>query len=81
MKRYKVNVDGAVFRSQKTACVGVLIRDFHGQVIAALSKKVCAPLGPLEVEAKAFEAGIQFAKDVGGKEIKSCQLKMLVGSG
>ena len=45
--------------------MGVLIRDFHGQVIAALSKKVCAPLGPLEVEAKAFEAGIQFAKDVG----------------
>ena len=45
--------------------MGVLIRDFHGQVIAALSKKVCAPLGPLEVQAKAFEAGIQFAKDVG----------------
>ena len=64
-QRYKVNVDGAVFRSQRTAGVGVLIRDCHGQVIAALSKKICAPLGPLEVEAKAFEAGIQFAKDVG----------------
>ena len=44
--------------------MGVLIRDCHGQVIAVLSKKICAPLGPLEVEAKAFEVGIQFAKDV-----------------
>ena len=33
--------------------------------MAAMSMKVKAPLGPLEVEAKAFEAGLQFAKDLG----------------
>uniref|UniRef100_A0A7N2LFK4 RNase H type-1 domain-containing protein n=1 Tax=Quercus lobata TaxID=97700 RepID=A0A7N2LFK4_QUELO len=29
------------------------------------SKNIDAPLGPLEIEAKAFEVGLQFAKDVG----------------
>ena len=33
--------------------------------IQVLSKKVDAPLGPLEIEAKAFEVGLQFTKDVG----------------
>ena len=33
--------------------------------IQALSKKIDAPLGPLEIEAKAFEVGLQFTKDVG----------------
>lgn len=65
MNRYKINVDGAVFKSQKTAGVGVVVWDCCGQVIAALSKKINAPLGPLETEAKAVEAGVQFAKDIG----------------
>ena len=33
--------------------------------IQVLSKKIDAPLGPLEIEAKAFEVGLQFTKDVG----------------
>ena len=33
--------------------------------IQAFSKKIDAPLGPLEIEAKAFEVGLQFTKDVG----------------
>ena len=45
--------------------MGVIIRDNKGLVIAALSKNIDAPLGPLEIEAKAFEVGLQFAKDVG----------------
>ncbi|XP_023897130.1 uncharacterized protein LOC112009010 [Quercus suber] len=63
--RYKVNVDGAVFSAQKCAGVGVMIRDSNGQVIATLSRKVNAPLGALEVEAKAIEVGLEFARDVG----------------
>ena len=62
---YKVNVDGAVFSAQKEAVVGVIIRDDKGLVVAALSRKICAPLGALEVEAKVFEAGHQLAKYVG----------------
>ena len=63
--RYKVNVDGAVFSAQKCAGVGVMIKDSNGHVIAALSRKLSAPLGALEVEAKAFEVGLEFARDVG----------------
>nr|XP_023904447.1 uncharacterized protein LOC112016166 [Quercus suber] len=63
--RYKVNVDGVVFSAQKCTAVGVMIRDSNGQVIATLSRKLNAPMGALEVEAKAFEVGLEFARDVG----------------
>ena len=59
---YKVNVDGAVFSAQKEVGVGVLIQDDKGLVVAVLSTKICAPLGALEVKAKAFEASHQWAK-------------------
>lgn len=44
-------------------------RDDEGRVMAALSKKIKAPLGPVEVEAKDFELGLQFAKDVGIRDL------------
>ena len=65
---YKVNVDVAVFKARNESGVGAIVRDANGLVVAALSKKIHAPLGPLEVEAKAFELGLEFAKDVGLQE-------------
>ncbi|XP_075636690.1 uncharacterized protein LOC142608919 [Castanea sativa] len=62
--RYKINVDGAVFKEQKLAGVGILIRDATGQLIGACSKKIEAPLGAIEADAKAVELGLQFAKDM-----------------
>ena len=41
--RYKINVDGAMFKEQKMARVGILIRDAAGQLIGACSKKIDAP--------------------------------------
>lgn len=38
-------------------------------MIAALSKKLNAPLGAIKVEAKAFGVGFQFAKDMSIREI------------
>ena len=61
----KVNVDGAVFERQRAAGVGVVIRDHLGLGRAALSMKIHAPLGSLEIEAKAIEEGMRFAWDHG----------------
>lgn len=61
---YKINVDGAVFAAHKSAGVGILIRDDGGRVVGACSKKLLAPLGAVEAEAKAIELGLQFAKDM-----------------
>ena len=48
--------------------VGAMVHDANGLVVAALSKKIHAPLRPLEVEVKAFELDLEFAKDIGLKE-------------
>ena len=68
-ERYKVNVDSAVFKHRKKAGIGVVIRDETGKVIVALSKIVNAPLGTVEVEAKAMEDRVSFARDVGIREV------------
>ena len=67
--RYKLNVDGAVFSQFKATGMGMVIRDDAGQVVAAMNKKISIPLGPLEAEAKAMEAAIQFAIDIGVREV------------
>ena len=63
--RYKINLDGLVFKAQKAVGIGVLIRDEQGRVVVVLSQKLNAPLGALEVEAKAVGVALQFARDVG----------------
>ena len=65
----KVNVDDATTKRQNIAGVGSVIRNELGRVVAAMCRKIPAPLGPLEVEAKAFEAGLQLARDMGFQDI------------
>lgn len=62
---FKVNVDAAVCTSQRTVGVGVISRDDKGRFETAMSKKIHAPLGAVEAEAMAHEAGLIFAKDIG----------------
>ncbi|XP_075654821.1 uncharacterized protein LOC142624991 [Castanea sativa] len=62
---YKVNTNGAVFSNRKQAGAGVVIKDGDGEVFAALSKKWKSPLSAIEAEAKALEAGVNFAREVG----------------
>ena len=64
---YKVNVDGVVFKEKKKkeVGVGVVIWDHVGNFIASLNKKFRCPLGAIEVEAKAFESSLEFAKYMG----------------
>lgn len=63
--QFKIKVDGAVFTNQKAGGVGVVIKDSEGRLEAALSKKIPVPLGTAEAEAKAFQVGLLFAKEVG----------------
>ena len=64
LNKFKINIDGAVFASQKAAGAGVLVRDAADKTIGALSKKIWGPLKAVEVEAKAMETRLQFAKDL-----------------
>ena len=47
-----------MFSKWNESDVGVIIRDDKGLVVAALSKKIGAPVGALEVEANTFEVGV-----------------------
>ena len=49
--------------------IGVLVRDFGRGVEATLNKSLSMPFGPLEIEAKAMEEGVQFAWDMGIRDI------------
>lgn len=62
-------MDGAVFSSLKSVGLGIVVRNQCGNVVAAMSKLVAAPLGPLEMEAKAMEKAILFARDTGFPEV------------
>ena len=66
---FKINVDGAVFTSQKAKGLGVIIKDDRRRVEATLSKKVWVPLGALEAKAKAFKADLLLARDIGIQDI------------
>ena len=66
---YKINTDAAVFNNWGCCGFGVVIRNDKGELMGALCKKVEFPLGPIEAEAKAMEAGIYLAWDLGLKEI------------
>ena len=63
----KINVDGALFPSKKLASIGVVIRDQQDRFLAALCRKIIAQLGVIEVEAKAYEAGVLLARHLGLK--------------
>lgn len=67
--QFKINVDGAVFAHQKEAGLGVIIRDDRGRVEAAMRRKVQVPWVALEAEAKAFEAGLLLARDIGIQDV------------
>lgn len=49
--------------------IGIVVRDHECSVIAAISKHLQLPLGPLEAETKAMEEAISFAWDIGVRDV------------
>ena len=47
----------------------MVVCDGEGNVLAAMSKRVLAPLATLEAEAKSMEAAVQFAWEMGFRDI------------
>ena len=58
---YKINTNGATFVNTQSTGVWVIIRDYKGQLEAALSKDLPIPLGPMEIEEKILEEGVLLA--------------------
>ena len=61
----KINVDGTIFADLRTVGIKLIVRDWNDRFVAAMCNQIHAPLGPLEVELKAIEVGLQFAKQLG----------------
>lgn len=55
--------------AQKVVGLGVVFRDDKGRIEAALCRKIKAPMGVVEAEAKAVEVGLLFAEDVGIRDV------------
>ncbi|XP_075633945.1 uncharacterized protein LOC142606490 [Castanea sativa] len=66
---FEVNVDGALFSKSKQFGIGVIVLNGEGNVVAALCRKLDLPLSALETEAKALEIGVQFAEEVGLRNV------------
>lgn len=65
----KINVDGTLSKPSSFAGIGVVIQDEAGRLVATLCKHFHVPLGPIEVEAKVFEVGLQLAWDLGFQNV------------
>ncbi|KAK9275315.1 hypothetical protein L1049_022578 [Liquidambar formosana] len=61
---YKLNVDGAIFAKSGSVGLGVIVRDFEGQPIAAASKQVQGQFPAEIVEALAFRFVVGFVRDL-----------------
>ncbi|XP_075659055.1 uncharacterized protein LOC142628913 [Castanea sativa] len=61
----KVNFDGAVFREDNMARVGVIIRDENGQIIASMAEKVPLPNSVAALEAVVAVKAFNFAAELG----------------
>ena len=68
---YKVNFDGTIFEDQAFVGLGVVIRDYAGLIIGALSKRIRLPSSVVLVEALAARRAVSFAR-------KICILRVVV---
>ena len=63
--QYNVNFDGALFNSENSVGLGVVIRNDMGQVMVSLSQKTTLPFTAIEVEAMAARRALKLALETG----------------
>ena len=62
---YKINFDGATFAEEKSAGIGVVIRNNKGHVIASLSQKIPLPTSAIKVDILATRRALELAMELG----------------
>ena len=62
---YKINVDGATADDGRCSSIGLVVRDFRGEVVAALCRVLQGNFSVGETEALVGEEGILLAKEMG----------------
>ena len=58
---YMINFDGATFADDRSAGLGVVIRNKEGRVMASLSQKIPLPISVIEVEVLAARRALELA--------------------
>ena len=58
--KLKTNFNGAVFGSSQGACIGVVVRNFQGEIMAALSEMIPMPLSIFLLETLAARRAVLF---------------------
>ena len=66
---FKANFDAAVFKNSNHAGIGVIIRDWRGEAVGALSMSVPATQSVVELEALACRRAVQFAVELGLQDV------------
>ncbi|KAK3194307.1 hypothetical protein Dsin_025617 [Dipteronia sinensis] len=62
---YKINTDAAINECYKVIGVGVIIRNYRGEVYASFTQRILACFSPPVAEATAILRGLRFAIDSG----------------
>ena len=65
---FKLDFDGAVFKSENKSGVGVVIQDCRGHMIASLAQVLPQAYDALEIEVLAAHRALEFGLEVGINE-------------
>ena len=78
---FKVNFDGAVFKEENKASIGVVIWDDLGQVMASMSENISLPSSVDEIETPATVRALNFSQEVGFSSIiLECDFERVINS-
>ena len=65
MDRVKINFDGAVFKNEDGAGIGMVVRDSQGMVMASLSQNIPLPHSVVNLETLAACRALEFSLELG----------------